>query len=348
MTCKCLVPILGSLPLIALWLLPVSAKEPKMRDEFLERVIAQADIRTSESGAFRLRAKYRSLSPPKFEATYLLIWTPQGHWREQVLAAGLDEVRIGTPDGNVWHSPDVDGRAAEVFSAMRILDSESDAWPQRGMLLEQAPGREQEGLRMNCMRARKDKARVLCVHSMSGALLWESFSGSITRQYTDYTLWASKNFPRKYRSYAAGALVAEIEVEELARQDDLLPALFEKRGGMKASKWCRRTQPPRELRTALPPTPSIAVTSGSESLTIEATIGTDGRLSNPVFHSSSALVGSYGRAIAEEWRFEPATCDGQPIESVIKINASISCRHPSTRPHLDCESHASWEYKLQQ
>lgn len=347
MTSKVAAALLCCLPVSALSAWTASLMEPDARNDPLGQAIRQADIRTSEMGGFQLRAKYRLLSQPKFEATYLLNWTPRGYWREQVLGAGLGEIRIGTPDGFVWHDSTADGRAAEVFRAMRILDSESDAWPKRGMPLERIPGRAKDGLMMTCLRAHNDKVRVICFHPTTGALLWESFSDSITREYDEYIPWGSKNFPKRYRSYQAKALVAEIEVEELASQQDVAPTLFEKQADMKASRWCRKIQLPRELRTKLPATPSLAVTSGHEYLTIEAIVDTDGRLGKPVFRSSSALVTSYGSAITEEWRFEPASCDGRPIESGIRIEVAITCRPPSTGPHLDCESRANWVYQPQ-
>jgi len=75
---------------------------------------------------------------------------------------------------------------------------------------------------------------------------------------------------------------------------------------------CPAVHPPKPLATPLPALPK----SGRGTLKISFVIGTDGRL------HKMAVVNSAGRAAdskafnaLRQWRYEPATCNGIPMEA---------------------------------
>ena len=75
---------------------------------------------------------------------------------------------------------------------------------------------------------------------------------------------------------------------------------------------CPAVHPPKPLATPLPALPR----SGRGNLKISFVIGTDGRLHKmAVVNSAGRVADSKAFDVLRQWRYEPATCNGVPMEA---------------------------------
>lgn len=75
---------------------------------------------------------------------------------------------------------------------------------------------------------------------------------------------------------------------------------------------CPAVHPPKPLATPLPALPR----SGRGNLKISFVIGTDGRLHKmAVVNSAGRAADSKAFTVLRQWRYEPATCNGVPMEA---------------------------------
>ena len=87
---------------------------------------------------------------------------------------------------------------------------------------------------------------------------------------------------------------------------------------------CPAVLPPKPLATPMPTLPK----AGRRNLKISFVIGVDGRL------HKLAVVNSAGRAVdarafntLRQWRYEPATCRGVPIEAEGTVEFPVGLSH---------------------
>lgn len=76
--------------------------------------------------------------------------------------------------------------------------------------------------------------------------------------------------------------------------------------------YCPAMLPPKPVATPLPQLPSV----GGGKLKLRFVIGIDGRLHNlDVLNSAGRTADSKAVETLQHWRYEPATCNGVPMEA---------------------------------
>ena len=57
---------------------------------------------------------------------------------------------------------------------------------------------------------------------------------------------------------------------------------------------------------------------------VEAAVGTDGKVTGVKFVSGHPLLADAAREAVMQWRFKPATADGQPVASSIRVPVNFA------------------------
>jgi TonB family protein len=184
---------------------------------------------------------------------------------------------------------------------------------------------------MHCVESDGDLARArwdLCFDKLTGLLSAEidplgTNPGERVCFHSDYQKFGEYMVARSYECAEDKQLKIEARVTELAADSAQDPALFVPPEGAKESLNCLGSvMHPEQVYTSEPMPPHGV--SGINVVTIGLVVGTDGKPHD--VKVTSAPNPGYDEAVLEavqEWRFKPATCDGEPMEAPISIQTEF-------------------------
>ena len=136
-----------------------------------------------------------------------------------------------------------------------------------------------------------------------------------------------KVYPRFLSFVEDGKAVATVTVSEFIAPAQFSPNSFTPPPGVLPIAGCMNPAPTHLIKRLTPQYPESARQRWIEgTVAVDAWIGLDGipRIGDVVGHANPDLEHSSLSAL-KEWRFEPATCDGKPVEveTVLRVNYSL-------------------------
>ena len=326
---------------VALWLQPLLASDDAAKQQEAIKRIEQAVTHTNifELPSFEMKATVQIATQGKLtDGTYQLLWNGPERWREEIRFPGYTEVQVG---GNgtvsiqrstaflpllIYHLH----AALGYGSGALVSGGASGSLVQSGLAptdkVKKIRQRKEHGEAQTCVEYEDEVKRSLdiCVSEATNTLVRSA-------SYLDKDIQpagSGKVYPRLLSSIEAGKTVARVNITDFTTPAQFPPDSFNPPAGVSPQAGCMNPTAPKLIKKISPQYPDIALRIRIEgTVAVDARIGTDGipRIGEVVGHANPDLERSSISAL-KEWRYEPATCNGKPVEveTVLQVNYSLS------------------------
>jgi len=265
------------------------------------------------------------------DGTYLLLWNGLDQWREEINFPGYTEIQLGGK-GVVFLKRNVDFMPLRINQLRTALGygtagnsvSMMSLTPRSDETIKRVKDRKVNGTKVKCAEiADQDKhTREVCVDASTGTLVRE---GAFLDK--DMMPVGPKLFPR-FRSYVQGGKpLAEVQVTELKTTEQFPSAAFVPPAGSLSRPGCMNPSPFRLVHKVSPQYPEEERRSHVEgTVAVYTWIGVDGKPRD--FRIVSGVTPTLNAASidgVQQWRYDPATCNGTPVEveTVLTVNYSL-------------------------
>jgi hypothetical protein len=302
----------------------------------LQRAVSKSNI--FELPSFAMKASAQVVIDKKLvDGSYQLFWNGPEQWREEVNFPGYQEIQIGGK-GVVWTRRSTDYVPLAVYNLHRALGfgastgSSPSIWSRVRLDITSKDNvkkireRKEHGEKLICVDLERDLEpnTEICTRETDGSFIRDS-SDNLDE---DFQPIGEKLFPRMLSFRTSGKTLAKVNMAELTNVTQFAPNIFAPPPGVSSQPGCMNPTPARAVKKAAPHYPASARAGHIEGTTFtEVIIGIDGipRIRRVLQSPSSDLEASSLAAI-QQWRFDSAICDGQPIEmeTVLQINYALS------------------------
>lgn len=325
------------LPFILFQGLATGSDKPDQQAELarLQEAITKTNI--FELPSFTLKASVQVAVNEKFiEGSYQLLWNGPDHWREEISFPGYHEIQIGGK-GVIWVQRSTDFIPLAIFNLHNALGFGSSAGipPSNSLvrfgltpkdIITKKRERKEFGERSTCLEIHHylGYQSELCVRDDNGAIVREtSYEAD-----KDFQPIGSKIFPRVLTFKREDQSLAKVTVTELIANPQFSPDSFSAPAGLSPQQGCMNPQVARLIKKQPPSYPDRARSMYVQgTVSIQTAIGIDGipRIDKVVQSPSSDLEQSSVSTI-KEWRYDPASCDGKPVETdtLVQVNYTLS------------------------
>jgi TonB family protein len=282
--------------------------------------------------SFELKANVRVEKDGKtLDGSYVLLWNGPEHWREEINFPGYSELQVGGK-GVVSLKRTTDFRPVRIDQLHSALGYGSTAssrstfirmGPQPAEKVKKIHGRNENGLKLQCVELDSvvdglGQTREVCVDPATGTLVRKG--AFLDRELSSID---SKMFPHYLSFMENGKAVAEVQITELKTTDQFPPATFDPPEGAISQPGCMNPTSPQLVKQARPIYPPEERSSRVEGkVEMYAVVGSDGVVRRlRVLSGSSAGFNESSIKAVQQWHYEPATCNGVPIdvEAVITV-----------------------------
>jgi hypothetical protein len=317
----------------------LSAADKINRSEVVARLqgaVSKSNI--FELPVFAMKANVQVIVDKKLvDGAYQILWNGPEQWREEVTLPGYQEIQIGGK-GVVWTRRTTGYVPLAVYNLHRALGfgassgSSPSIWSRVRLdvtskdQVKRIRERKEHGEKLMCVDIERDMEPnpEMCIRESDGSLA-RDFSNNLDE---DFQPIGEKVFPRMLGFQVSGKTVAKVNITELTTEAQFTPNIFAPLPGVSPQAGCMNPAPARAVKKAAPHYPAGARAGHIEGATsTEVVIGIDGipRIRKSLHSPNSDLEASSLAAI-QQWRFDPAMCDGQPIEmeTVLQINYTLS------------------------
>jgi TonB family protein len=314
----------------------LSASQTSDRQEVIKRIeqaVSKTDI--FELPSFQMRADVQIDNRGKpLDGSYELLWNGPNQWREQITFPGYTEVEVGGT-GIVWIKRTTDFIPFHVYHVHAVLGfgfgvpsggfGDLASYTQLCLTLrdtiKKVSSEKRHGEKVTCFDIESEHkvTSEICINDTTGIIARDS-----PFEDTNFQAVGGKSFPR-FLSYEENhKKVAKVNIRELITPVAFPPNTFDPPQGTSSQAGCMNPMPSRIVRKVAPQYPETARRNRVEgSVGIDVRIGLDGvpTINTVVASPSSDLAKSSIEAI-KDWRYEPATCDGKPVEveTVLTVN----------------------------
>jgi len=309
-----------SLAVLLLWQIAASARENDQiaLRNMVEKARNIGDIRAAGMPGFHMLGDVRIWvnKDAPIQGKYLLVWTPDGNWREELAFNGYRRVRIGRGK-QFWQVRSTEIENAQIFGFDDLMKIERGMRIEEDGKLKKLRSEKIEGSGADCVRyvAKTGFTRIYCFNSSTGELLAskaDSDSSDIPwrvqwEEYSQYQQWAGKSYPRMLRGFNGKRLVIEVQLDELTPPPQLPQNYFDP--PKEATVWsgCPHGELWKLKDRVVPVYPPPARMQGEEGTVIlYARIEEDGHVSNlHIVHSAAADLDQAAAYAVSRWRYEP-------------------------------------------
>lgn len=297
-------------------------------DQEGKELVEQAERRTNifELPSFEMRASIRmDNSGSPIEGTFLLLWNGPDQWREEISLPGYSEVTVGGKNTiSLKRSTHfIPLQVDQLHAALRypISYGSLTSWPNEKV--KKIRDEKVNGAKVRCIEIgdRENHHREVCVDASTGVIVRQ-----LPFLDRDMTPIGAKLFPH-FLSYSEdGKVLAQVQVNDLKTTDRLPPSAFTPPPGAVVRAGCINPSPARLVNRVHPQYPEAARQSLVQGqVGIYALMATDGILRDlQVVSGPSPELNKAALDAVQNWRYEPATCDGTAIESEIVITINFT------------------------
>jgi TonB family protein len=289
-----------------------------------------SDIRADGAPPFRLRLDFKIIKEDGSvkEGVYTEVWVSKTQWRRETALEDFRRIQIAL-GGKRWLF-DSASVAPEHIADIPPL---SDIGRLRSEVWNQQRDREVEGISAHCVENHSSTSTAtwaLCFEKVAGTLIAESNpslfgagTGERVCLYSDYQKFGDHTFAKSYACTEGKQPRLTARIVELAAETPQDPTLFTPPEGAKESANClSRTKPPMAVHTVevIPPQKF----DHSVVVVMSVVVGTDGLPRD--LEVTSTPDRSFAEAALKavrQWKFRPATCDGEPVETKIAVETEF-------------------------
>ena len=312
---------------------PVAAgTDPQRAIDLIEQASDKSNI--FELPSFRMAADVTidNFGKP-VSGKYVLLWNGPEQWREEISLPGYSEVEIGAK-GVVFLKRTTDYMPYQIFKLHQALGFGVGAWvdgffslgPQAKERPKRIHDQKIAGKKSTCIEIQTAMtyAREVCIDQTTGLI--NRAHGGITD--SEPIPLGTKVFPSSIVYRQENRVLVEVHVTELKTGEHFQAAAFDPPAGTTSRPGCMNPVPPRKNRNADPHYPEqdkLARNQGRVGL--YAKIDSAGVPQNlGVVLSAAPGLNAASLEAVRQWRYEPATCDGRPVETevIVEVNYELS------------------------
>lgn len=303
----------------------------KMDEEaaaLIERAKQLSDIRAGGAPAFRLKISFKTIEGDgsASEGEYTEVWVSKTKWRREAALGDFRRIQIAS-EGKHWvlSSGAVTPRhAGDVYRLSDSRNLRPGDWKPRKL-----ENREVNGISARCLETAPSSDMLgACFDKATGTLTSETTLSHVARaemvcSVADYEKFGDHLFASSYACDAGGQRVIEARVLELTPDPTPDPKLFVPPYGAKESEGCLA---PKESPTLLhgesPSLPRGAKRGGTVEMSL--IVGIDGKpYKLRVASLPSVALDQAAMDSVKRWRFDPAVCDGEPIDFPVQVEVEF-------------------------
>lgn len=324
--------LVSFLPLIGPSLFSISPMASSKQDrqsalQLIAKAYDSSDLRADGNPPFAAKVEVRVYGAKGAQlGNHSLIWASKQKWREEDSFEGYHDLRIAEVDKQ-WHVSNLHFEPYLVFQANQAFSFVSRLRLLPDQEVKKVSQREVNGARAECVEI-KPKAfyeRELCFDpALGGRLVYEKdATWEASYHYGEYVQFGSKVFPRKMQVYQGDKLIVEEQVKELTTISNIDSALFMPPGEATAHTHvgCKEAQ---RAKLILAPSPSYPESARLQRkggvVRLYGVIGLDGSVRGvTVVHSVDPALDAAAASAVSQWRYEPTTCSGIPVETIAPL-----------------------------
>jgi TonB family protein len=312
--------------LILTLLVSKSVANEKEVASLIERAKQLSDLRAEGAPAFRVKLNFKIFKEDgsALEGAYTEVWVSKAQWHRETTLGDFRRTQVAAGRKS-WLLDSTAIVPEHIGDISAILPEFGEFRPEAWKSLKDG---KVNGVSVRCLENNSPSAarRALCFDKVSGTLtaqLWPSLVGARIGErscfYSDYQRFADRVLARSYECDEDIHPRLEVRIVELVAEPAPDPALFAPPDGAKESVNCLGpAEPPTAVHHQEPRSPrSLSV---STLVVMRVVIGTDGKPHN--LNVTSAPNHDFDEAALDavrQWRFKPATCDGEPMEKEISV-----------------------------
>jgi TonB family protein len=306
-----------------------ASKQENEAAALIEHAKRLSDIRAEGAPPFRMVLDLKIINDDGSvtDGRYTEIWVSKKKWRKETEVGGFRRIQIAA-GRNLWLRdnttvvPQQIGAIASISDFSRLR---SEAWKSR-------KDRDINGIGVHCLENSVQSATwALCFEKVGGTLYAEetpplhSWTGSSNRVclHSDYQKFGEYTVARSFECQEDKRLKLQARVVDLTIYTDQDPTLFVPPEGAKESLNCLGSPKPPSVIHNVGPTPQPAF-HGRNTVMISLVVGTDGiphdlKVTSPPNHGYDEAA----LDAVQQWRYKPATCDGEPMEVQIVVESEF-------------------------
>jgi TonB family protein len=300
--------------------------------QFITDAIEKMNILVLPS--FEVDANVRIDSDGKpLQGSYRLLWNGPQQWREELSFPGFEEIRVARI-GTVFLKRSTDFlplRIYQVHAAFGYGGYGPGAWssflqmaPRDGEAIDKIGEHKEHGDRIKCAEIidSKKQRREVCV---------DESEGIIVRRHPFVDTGAihvgTREIPRSMGYVENGKAVAQLVITNFKSPAEFPGSIFAPPDGVAGHSECFNPSPPRRIHGVSPKYPERERESNIQgTVGVYAIIDTGG-IPRGLRVVSSVTPGLNDSALdaIRNWAYEPATCEGTPVDSetILTVNYSL-------------------------
>lgn len=314
-------------------LLSAASANEKDKDNEAKALVQKAsdlsDIRKEGAPPFRLKANliFTNDDGSVVQGAYTQLWVSNAQWRKEMVLGDFrrTQVAMGRKLWTLDSSSTVPNRIADLETSFELWTLHLNPWK-----IDKFEDQQVDGIAARCFRTKSEMWGVseICFDKTSGALLAKIDPVRVKNKtvhgtciYRDYQRFGDRLVATSYQRFEDKKVRVEAKLTELSMRPELDQTLFAPLSGGTESAHClSNRQPPTVIQSpsALPPR------KGDEMVTLSLLVGADG--SPREVQVIGSVDNDYDGAALEavrRWRFKPASCEGQPIETKIEVEVDF-------------------------
>jgi TonB family protein len=258
------------------------------------------------------------------DAGYLLIWATPDRWREEISVGNDLAIRVGAK-ATISIKGDTEQTQA-IRSQLRSLDFEAVLYVKPSQSLGDVKNINHDGVAMQCLSrtAKRVSKTKLCFDVATGALVKEESENSTT-EFSKYSDFKGKLFPRLVTTFHGKEPHELIEVQELTYDSAPDPSLFDTVAQYKQYKTmsgCEHPVVPTPMELPDPEYPAQLRARSPQAVKLSATVNEAGRVESIAVIRSAGALDVYAINALKTWKFLPATCGSRavPFQFFTEVN----------------------------
>lgn len=283
--------------------------------------------------SFVIKANLRLDNEGKpLDGSYLFLWNGPDQWREEIIVPGYSEIQVGSK-GTVFIKRSIDFTPFRIAELHRTLGYSSlapdgsffNAALRPDETIQKTKDQKVHGTKVKCVEIAgpKKSTREVCVDPSIGMLVRQE-------RFLDKEILpiGDKFYPRFLSYLEKEKSVVEVRISEFKTIDRLPDSSFEPPAGAISRAGCLNpslTRLDHRVNPHYPEQDRLSHIQGE--VVLYALIAKDGSVKDarPILGVDASLNNASLDAI-KQWTYEPATCNGVPVEvdTTISINYTLS------------------------
>jgi TonB family protein len=303
----------------------------KAADGMLDRARQLSDIRSPNAPGFRLNATFSFIRQDleTLQGSYTEVWISNSQWRRETVVGNFRRIEIGGPTrrwlfDNVQDFPEQAVRVStlvEMFPA-RAAKLEFESMTDRDPATQCAITKSEGQLHQKRAFCFNKDLRVL-VENVAPESVRERIA-DYACNYGEFRKFGDYWFPRQMACFLDGHRKMSAEVVELSSLSSPDAALFTPPAGALEMGNCSLIPvPPRGVTTPNPTSP-LGMRDRQTSVALWMIVDIKGKPQGlKIARSGGKRFDDSAMAVVQGWRFQPGTCNGEPMPMPINVEVSF-------------------------